>query len=83
MFPPICVVPSLGAHVSISVPDTINSTSVAKAPLVHKSVTKAHRLSKKTSHTKQSSAATRNNDLSSNQKNSTSLHGCFQQKLQK
>ena len=60
---------SLGAHVSISVPDTINSTSVAKTPLVHKSVTKAHRLSKKTSHTKQSSTATQNNDLSSNTTN--------------
>ena len=68
-FSPICLVPKVLEHVSISVPDSINSTSVAKTPLVHKSVTKAHRLSKKTSHTKQSFAATQNNDISSNTRN--------------
>ena len=57
---------SSGAHVSVPLSDTVNSTSVAKTPLVHKSVTKANRLSKKTSHTKQSSSATQNNDLPSN-----------------
>ncbi len=56
------------AHVTVSVPDNSDSTPVAQTTLVHTSIGKANRLSKKTSRTGKSSKSAQKSDCSSQSK---------------